>query len=211
MPRPYQRGQRQVAVEQTRSRIISAAHDIFAREAGVEEFTVEAVARQADVARMTVYYQFGSKTGLLEALCDSLAGSGGMEQLSEAFRQPDPLEALDRFILIFSRFWDSDRLVTRRLRGLAALDPELEQVIRARDERRHKGLGVIIKRITEQLGLPVEAVEEPLEVLHTLTSFETFDTLAGPTRKCEEVAPVIQRLARFTLGFGPTLEGINHA
>src|SRR2546430_2914681 len=44
-------------------------------------FSIEAVARRADVARMTIYHQFGSKMGLLEALCDSLAVTGEMEQL----------------------------------------------------------------------------------------------------------------------------------
>jgi hypothetical protein len=33
-----------------------------------------------------------------------------------------------------------------------------------------------------------------IDLLYTLTSFETFDTLAGPARSLEEVAPLIQRL-----------------
>src|SRR3989442_833442 len=133
-PRPYHLGERQSVIEQTRARIIEAARSLLMTSSGLAGFTIEAVARQADVARMTVYYQFGSKIGLLEALCDSLAANGGMEQLSSAFQQADPLDALAEYIGIFSRFWDSDRLVTRRLRGLAALDREFEQVVRSRDE-----------------------------------------------------------------------------
>ena len=38
------------------------------------------------------------------------------------------------------------------------------------------------------------------EMLYMLTSFETFDTLAGPRRKLEEVAPAILKLARAALG-----------
>src|ERR1700719_4474852 len=121
-PRPYQLGQRQASSEQTRSRIIDAARELLMTSNGFSGFSIDAVARQADVARMTVYHQFGSKIGLLEALCDSLAASGGMEQLASAFRQPEPLDALDEYITVFGRFWESDRLVTRRLRGLAALD-----------------------------------------------------------------------------------------
>jgi len=33
-----------------------------------------------------------------------------------------------------------------------------------------------------------------------LIGFECFDTLAGPTRSIEEVAPMMQRLARAALG-----------
>src|SRR6266852_5809043 len=145
-PRPYQLGQRQAASEQTRNRIISAARELLMVREGFSGFSIDAVARQADVARMTVYHQFGSKIGLLEALCDSLAASGGMEQLATAFRQPEPLDALMEYIMVFSHFWDADRLVLHRLRGLAALDLDFEQVVRVRDERRRQGLSVLVRR-----------------------------------------------------------------
>lgn len=200
-PRPYRLGQRQAATEQTRTRIITAARELLMTVDSFSGFSVDAVARQADVARMTVYHQFGSKIGLLEALCDSLAIYGGMEQLASAFRRPEPLDALDEYITVFARFWQSDRLVTRRLRGLAALDPDFEQVIRARDERRRQGLRVIVRRLVEQHGRPEpSALDEVIAVLYTLISFECFDTLAGPTRSIEEVVPVVQQLARAALG-----------
>ena len=199
-PRPYRLGQRQVLTEQTRERILTATRALLMTSDGFSGFSIDAVARQADVARMTVYHQFGSKIGLLEALFDSQATSGGMEQLASAFRQPDPLEALDDYITVFSRFWDSDRLVTRRIRGLAALDPDFEQVVRARDERRRQGLRVLVGRIAEQHGRPApRTLDETVDILYTLVSFECFDTLAGPTRSIQEVAPVVQRLARAAL------------
>src|SRR6266568_5507059 len=200
-PRPYRLGQRQASTEQTRARIIAAARELLVASDGFSGFSIEAVARQADVARMTVYHQFGSKTGLLEALSDSLAAHGGMEQLAAAFRRPEPLDALDEYITVFSRFWNSDRLVTRRLRALAALDSDFEQVVRARDVRRRQGLCVIMQRLAEKYGRPApEAVDEMVNILFTLLSFENFDTLAGPMRSIEEVTPVVQRLARAALG-----------
>ncbi len=200
-PRPYRLGQRQVTTEQTRARIIAAARELLVASNGFSGFSIDAVARQADVARMTVYYQFGSKIGLLEALSDSLAAHGGMEQLAAAFRRPDPLDALAEYIAVFGRFWNSDRLVTRRLRALAALDPDFEQVVRARDERRREGLRVIVGRLVEKYARPTPgAFDETVDVLYTLISFECFDTLAGSTRSLEEIAPVVQRLARAALG-----------
>lgn len=202
-PRPYRLGQRQAATEQTRARIIAAARALLMAEEGFSGFSIEAVARQADVARMTVYYQFGSKVGLLEALCDSLAASGGMTQLANAFRRPEPLAALEEYIAIFARFWQTDRLVTRRLRALAALDPDFEQVIRAREERRKQGVRVLVGRIAAQYGHPSpENLDEVITVLYTLTSFECCDMLAGPERSIEEIAPVICKLARASLGLG---------
>jgi AcrR family transcriptional regulator len=216
-PRPYRLGQRQTTTEQTRARIIQAARELLIAPDGFSNFSIETVARQADVARMTVYHQFGSRSGLLEALCDSLASSGGMTQLANAFRQPNPLDALKEYILTFGRFWEADRLVMRRLRALAALDPDFERLIRTRDEWRRKGIRVIIQRIVEQRtsspdetcnetatalgpdGIQASSSSENLndiiDILFTLVSFETFDTLAGSTRTPVEVAPLVFRLA----------------
>ncbi len=200
-PRPYRLGQRQATTEQTRARIINAARELLAESSGFSGFSIDAVARQADVARMTVYHQFGSKIGLLEALSDYLAAHGGMEHLADAFRRPEPLDALDEYITVFGRFWSADRLVMRRLRALAALDPDFEHVIRTRDEWRRQGLRVIVQRLVEKHGRPApEALDEAINVLFTLIGFECFDTLAGPTRSIEEVVPMMQRLARAALG-----------
>ncbi len=203
-PRRYSLGQRQATIEQTRARILSAARELLIASEGFSGFTIDAVARQANVARMTVYYQFGPKVGLLEAMSDALAARGGMEQLAGAFRRADPLEALDEYIRVFSQFWDSDRLVVRRLHALAALDPDFEQVIRGRNEWRRGGLRVLCGRIYEQRGRPAPAAtDEIVNILFTLLSFESFDTLAGPNRSIVDVAPVVQRLARAAL----SLEG----
>ncbi|HEU5198001.1 MAG TPA: TetR/AcrR family transcriptional regulator [Ktedonobacterales bacterium] len=199
-PRPYRLGQRQANTEQTRARILSAAREILMESRGFSGFSIDAVARQADVARMTVYHQFGSKIGLLEALFDSLASHGGMEQLAGAFQQADPLAALDEYIKVFGRFWGSDRLVTRRIRGLAALDPDFEQAVRSRDEWRRKGLRVIVGRLAEHYGRPAASLDEAVDMLYTLIGFECFDTLAGPTRSPEEVTPAVQQLAHAALG-----------
>ena len=200
-PRQYQLGQRQTASEQTRTRILAATRALLMAPDGYSRFSIETVARQANVARMTVYHQFGSKLGLLEALCDALAASGGMEQVASAFRQPEPLAVLNQYIKVFGHFWDVDRLVMRRLRALAALDPDFEQVIRTRDEWRRKGVRAITQQIVEKQMLSLsETFDETVDVLFTLTSFETFDALAGTARSLEEVVPVVQHLACAAIG-----------
>ena len=201
MPRPYRMGQRQVAADQTRARILAAARELIMASDGFARFSIDAVARHADVARMTIYYQFGSRIGLLEALCDTLGAQGGMHQLATAFQQPTAIGALDTCLAVFSHFWDSDRLVTRRLRGLAALDPDFEQVVRARDERRRRALGMIVGRFVEDAhGPATRSLEEQVNVLVAVTSFEFFDMLAGPIRTCQEVAPIVRDLALAALG-----------
>jgi AcrR family transcriptional regulator len=199
-PRPYRLGKRQEGVDETRERILEAARRLLKGD-GYAQFTLDTVAREADVSRATVYYQFGSKAGLLEALFDDLAVRGRMTDLAGAFQEADPLAALDRFIGVVTRFYASDRILLRRLRGLAAMDPDFARGIRGRDERRRKGLTVLLGRIAERHGRQGEMdIERALDVLHTLTSFETFDNLSRGGRKAGQIGEIVAGLARGELG-----------
>jgi AcrR family transcriptional regulator len=200
-PRPYDLGRRQDQIDENRRRILDAARALLAESNTYTAFTAEAVAKRADVARATVYYQFGSKTGLLEALCDALAEAGNIADLAKAFTEPDPLRALSRFIAVFGTFWSADRFVTRRLRSLAALDPDVGAVISARDERNRTGLEVVVGRIVADPDITISArPDDAVRVLHTLTSFETFDSLAGDDQQPADVVPLVTQLAGAALG-----------
>ena len=189
-PRPYRLGQRQVTADETRSRILNAAREQLEKEA---TFSIDAVARRADVARMTVYYQFGSRRGLLEALFDDLAARGGIPQLPSAFQEQDPMVALDRLIEIFAHFWSSARVVHRRLRAIAVLDPELLQALLDRNELRRRGLLVILSRTPAIAGN--QPIDDLVNLLFVLSSFESFDMLAGSDRTPDEVVPTVKQAA----------------
>jgi AcrR family transcriptional regulator len=195
-PRPYRLGKREEAIGQGRRRILDAARDQLRAADAYPGFTVDAVARRADVARATVYYQFGSKTGLLEAVCDDLAEAGGMAGLASVFTCPDPEAAIRGFITAFAGFWAADRVVMRRLRALAALDPDVGAVVATRDQRRRTGLTVLVAHLPAGTG---PAAEEAVQILYALSSFETFDTLAGPDRDPADALPVVIRLAEAVL------------
>jgi AcrR family transcriptional regulator len=199
-PRPYRLGQRQVAIDETRARMIAAARELLV-SADPGRFSVDAVAQRADVSRATVYYQFRSRQGLIEALFDAAAAAGGMAGLPDAFGQPDPLAALDDFVAVFGRFWGSDRRLHRRLHGLAAVDPDLGAALQARQEWRRNGATALVGRLTDERGVPpAEAAPAVIDVLFTLTSFETFDTLAGSAKTPEAVTPLVQHLSRAAIG-----------
>ncbi|MDB5392414.1 MAG: TetR/AcrR family transcriptional regulator [Planctomycetaceae bacterium] len=194
-PRPYRLGQRQVSADEKRARIVSAARDLLSSIREVSGFTMDSVARQAGVARMTVYHQFGSKRGLLEAVFDELGRTGLVDRLRAAFELPIARDALAAFIGAFGSFWTANRLVIRRIRGLAVLDPDFEDGVRAREERRRKGLYVVLGRLTKELGIPeVRDLDEAVQIVHTLTSFETFDALAGLNRSPDDITPLIQKM-----------------
>jgi AcrR family transcriptional regulator len=200
-PRPYRMERRRESAEENRARIVAAARELLTLQSGSPRFSVEEVARRAGVARMTVYYQFGSLRGLLEALLDSLASAGGMQHLAEAFRESNPHQAVDRFIAVFMRFWESDRLVLRALGAFTSLDPEFAGVTEERSGWRRKGARVLIERLAKQTGRPKrKEIDEAVDVLFMLTSFATYDMLARSGRSQDEVTKLVQRLARLALG-----------
>jgi AcrR family transcriptional regulator len=191
---------RRESTDENRQRILNAARELLASEEGTR-FSLEEVARRAGVARMTVYYQFGSLAGLLRALLDSLAIAGGMDHLGDAFRKADPLEALDQFVAVFVGFWESDRAVIRGLGALAVLNPEFAAVLEERYNWRRKGIRVLLDRMAKQTsGHPLRDMEAAADVIYMLTSFTTYDMLARAGRSPQQVTVLLQQLARYAVG-----------
>jgi AcrR family transcriptional regulator len=193
--RPYTLGKRQIGADTRKRQILAAARQILTSE-GITAFTVDAIAQQARVTRQTIHNVFGTRAGILEALFNDLASQGGMGELAGAFQNRDPQNALSAYITTFAKFWSSNRALTRRIHGLAAVDPDLEKVLRQRSEWRIHGLRVLLGRIRHQEGFCCTwDVDIAVRVLYSLTSFEFFDALAGPEQSPEQVSPLVIRLA----------------
>jgi AcrR family transcriptional regulator len=189
-PRTYQSEQRSSATNETRSRILEAARTLLSRPGGAT-FTIDAVAELADVARMTVYHQFGSKPGLIAALSDDLASRGGIGRLPEAFMAPDPMAGLEILVQVFMHMWESERLVVQRLRALSALDPDFTDH-EDRNQRRRHAINVLLGRLS-----PAPAdVDGKADLLTAMTSFETYETLAASGRDADAAARLISAAAR---------------
>lgn len=207
-PRPYRMSKREVAAGQTRARILEAARQLLANESE-PDLSMDAIARGADVSRLTIYYQFKSRTGLLEALYDHLAVRGNMQRMAEVFHEPNPLVALEKLVRTFVGFWSSDPIVIRRLRGMA-LDAEVAQGIRERDARRQHAAREILRRFSLRTEKKLSPKQQNLaaDVLSMLTSFESYDALARAGYSQAQITATILRLARFAVGSvaGPPLD-----
>ena len=196
--RSYTAVERQRSVESARERIVAAARDLLEAEEA-EGFSIDAVARRAGVARMTVYNQFESKAGLLEALFDSLALRGPLGQMADIFKQPDVFVALDEYVAIFGRFWTVNRRAHGRLRAAALHDDELAAAMERRNERRRRGIAELLRRLGDK-AQPLIPRDEAVNVLYVLLSFDTFNAFAGERRTPEDVTPIVRRLVRGVLG-----------
>lgn len=200
MPRPrrYTAIERQKTVEAGRERVLAAARALLEAD-DAEAFSLDAVARRAGVSRMTVYNQFQSKAGLLEALFDSLAMRGAIASLPAVFQEKDPVVALDAFVALFGRFWTESRRAHERLRAAATSDAELGEAMQSRNERRRAALTVLVKRLADQAD-PIVPKTRVVDVLYVLLSFDTFHALAGQSGTPADAVPIVRRLARAVLG-----------
>src|SRR5215475_4295245 len=174
-PRPYSMAKREAATGDTRLRILEATRQILSDESEAA-LSMEAIARRADVSRLTIYYQFKSRPGLLEALYDYLAMRGNMRRMAEVFHEPDPYTALEKLVSVFVGFWSSDRVVIRRLRAMAALDPDVREGIESRDARRRHIARDVLKRIATaaKKKYDEQRLIAAADVIAMLTGFATY-------------------------------------
>ncbi len=183
--------QRLAGVDATRARIVASARQVLLSG---DAFSIDAVAREAGVARLTIYDHFGNRDVLLEAVFDDLAESGGLTHLPEAFGEPDPVVALERFVAIFCAFYSTHRLVLRRLNALAVLRPGTSAQT-DRNPRRLQGLGVLLNRVA-QAGHPLAGAPDVVHLVHVLTGFAFVDELSGPDHDPVDAAPQLFALVR---------------
>jgi AcrR family transcriptional regulator len=169
--RPYSLGKRLESSSRTRANILAAARAQLESN-GFLSFTLDALARESGVTRQTVHNLFGTKSGVLEALLDQLAIEGGMERMRFVMQQSSPAAMLAGFVEIFTGFWSKDKLLLRRIHGIAAIDPEFGAVLEARNRRRRMAatrvVGVLGKSGGEKDGA------EKINALYALTSFEFY-------------------------------------
>jgi AcrR family transcriptional regulator len=201
IPPPSPPNERQRAVDAGRERIVTAARDLLQLD-NLSAFSLEAVAQRAGVTRMTVYNQFGSRAGLLAELFDLIIERGAFRDFPSAFTEKDVGVAFDVFVGILGRFYTENRPVMVRLAAAAGQDPDLDQAMRSRNERRKRAIETLVQKLRTTRGLAVT----PGELVHTLDvllNFNTFDSMAGPDRSPSDVVPHMRRLVRALLGLKP--------
>ena len=194
--RRYRQGRRAESADATRRRILDAARASLER-GPVGALRVEEVAREAGVARSTVYLLFGSRAGLFDALARELRDSAGFTALVAASQLPDAIDNLRASqraaVAMYARLPD----LARALFTLAAIDPDGVAAVAAIEDGRRPGM----RRLAEALhaqgylrpGLPID---EAVDLLSVITSFQSFDELfTGSGLPAETVADRLIALA----------------
>ena len=188
------------APARTRERVVAAVRDLL-REGSFHEATVEQVASRAGVSRATLYQRFGSRLGLVDAICETFDANPALVAIREAVRDPDPRGGLERAIAHTVGFWASEEAVLEPLYGAAAIDPAARDLVaRQRADRRGEYAGLLGRMEEAGLLRPGLAAADALGILLVLTSFETYQELrrlAGLEER--QVTATLQASARTLL------------
>jgi AcrR family transcriptional regulator len=193
--RQYLSPVRKAAAEENRQRALAAASAALA-QGDISEFTLDAVARRAKVTRLTLYNQFGSRRGLLEAVFDERARLGGLGRIVTAMAMPNAREALDRIIAIFCDFWDSDPSLDK-LHAATSLDAEFGRALAERNERRRELFTVLVERMAGDVSAPRR--RDVVDLMFVLTSQPTYASLRKGRSK-RAVCDLIRKTCNAALG-----------
>ncbi len=195
--RAYASARRLETAAATRDAVMKAAVRLLKK--GAAGVTMNAVAAAAGVTRLTVYNQFGSRRGLLEAVFDDHALKGGIKLLADAATAADPIAGIEQMIDVLCRFWGSSPAIAA-LQDASVADPELHGALESRQARRR----LVIDALLARTGGTVRQRAETGDLLYGLISLAMFRSLAAG-RKADEVARLMKGAAKSILdGEGAT-------
>jgi len=201
MSRRYRLGRREETVQQTREQILRAAADRLG-ESGIRGVTIEAVAREAGVSRVTVYDHFQHKTGLLEALAWWTFEQHDIDRIRRARLQPNVRAALADFVRENARFFQSVGSQGRAVLNAARTDPDAATVIEATYfSARRAAIRELVDRLDHEEELsPTWSPERAVDALMVITSLEGFETLTEHGRLgIDDAAEVLAHMASVLL------------
>src|SRR3954465_7454134 len=143
---PLGRRARQTAPR--RPAILDAAEELPGARR-VDQVSLEEIATRADVARGTVYGQFGNRSGLLTALVERVVRRAGLSKLAAAMQVPDPVQSLEVVLDVGTQLWAQERRLHAALRSAAFRDPAVASVLVHRAAARREAMRSIIHRLAD--------------------------------------------------------------
>src|SRR5947209_14288335 len=176
--RPYHSRLRQRQAEETRRRILEAAHEVF-ESCGYAVTTLEAIAEKALVSPKTIAAVFGSKRALLAAVINPEAFSTPVKLLIEELRATeDPSRQVSLVAQITRQAYEQLGSSLELLRTASAVAPELADLAQQIEVRRRQNQARLIASLRERGMLhPGLSFEEAADVLWALTSYDLYRML----------------------------------
>jgi AcrR family transcriptional regulator len=181
---------RRESVKATRSRILTAASQLL-RERGPHGFSMDVLAKEAGVARATVYEHFQSKHALLDQLASATSRSLTLD--NQHWHVGSPLTALRDMLGAVCRHWTDHDETIRELRTLAAVTGAEPPT----DGYEEGDLRSLVEAIAASGQLrPRWSLDDAVGALAVLTSYPTYERLRrSSVRTPAQVETLLAKLA----------------
>lgn len=176
--RSYHSDHRRSQAEETRRQILDAALKLFESK-GIQKVTIPEIARQAGVSPSSIYAIFKSKMGLLRELLDQAFPQETFKELVALSQQSScPTQRLGISAKIARQMYDSEKNLLRLFSAATALDKDLLEVEKLREERRYQRQKETVVRLAEEHSLrPELAVEQARDILWLYTGRDLYRLL----------------------------------
>jgi AcrR family transcriptional regulator len=191
----------------TRARILEAAAHL-SKKKSLEEMTAEAIAREAGVAKGTIFAHFGDMDGLLSYLL-----LGELEKLREATDKNDKLSAQDladpvaalvhRMMALIAVITESQTMLRVFLENIGATKghcaPEFIEQLDALDEKLLQFLG--FWQSSDDISPKLRSDRSPQEMLDGLIAFVIHGAIIFRSHQLTDLKELQSRLERHVEAF----------
>lgn len=180
--RPYDSRRRQEQARQTREAVLEVARRRFLTD-GFAPTTVAAIAAETGVSVDTIYKAFGSKPGLVRAICEqALAGEGPVpaETRSDALHASggDPRSIIRGWGALTAEVSPRVSPILLLIRDAAAADPEMDRLQAEMDGHRLDRMTANARSLADAGHLHHDlTVESAGEILWTYSSPQLYELL----------------------------------
>jgi AcrR family transcriptional regulator len=169
----------------SRAQILQAVRDLL-EEGSFHETTVEEVAGRAGVSRATLYSHFGSRIGLVDAMCETFDANPALVALRDT-------DDIDLWFERVVEFWSTEEKILVQLYGAAAVDPAARALVERQTRDRYAELKILLRKLDRDDAAVFGA-------LAVLTSFETYYELRRRGgRSKRQVVAALEEYARLLL------------
>src|SRR3990167_168487 len=136
--RTYNVNKRQAKAQETKSRILDSAKELFGSK-GFEKSTIDDIAIRAEVSAPTIYALFQSKSGVLRAMIDSALPPKHYELIIQKLEMEKSVpKRLELAAKLSRQLYDAEKAQLGLFQDVSILNPELKKAEIEREQRRYK-------------------------------------------------------------------------
>ncbi len=175
--RTYTLHKRAQAAQDTRLSIVEATRTLL-EETGYPDISLDDIARKAGVSRQTIYVQFGSKSGVLQALGEHIEQAALEGLIPTLLQASNPVEAFRMGLERVVSFYEHNAQVLHNLHAQTVYDASYATVWRDKQQEIWRNTRRLVEWLDREGCLSAAwSVEEATDWLWAASSFESYHQL----------------------------------